>query len=157
MHDEQNAVGENDQDVTIEPKGIAGWLIIPAILLVWSPIAMVVDIVQGIRIIQIFTPELPELMSDLWLSYSINLAIIVATVVAAVLFFKKRRIAVPAFVGLMAAYIVASIIQAFLSAAILQEIDVADIIDSVGRSCVQGAVWIPYFLKSKRVKNTFVN
>ena len=54
----------------------------------------------------------------------------------------------------MVASIVANVAQASLNAAIFEDGD-ADTIKPVIHACVFGAIWIPYFLDSKRVKNTF--
>jgi DNA-directed RNA polymerase subunit RPC12/RpoP len=135
------------------PRGIGGWLIIPAIGLVLAPIRSAVMLFMGISIIQSFAPELT---SDprLWLSGVIDVAMIVATIIVAVLFFKKKRNAVRAIIALMAGSILANIVQAFLNAAMFEEVD-AHTIKPVIHACVFGAVWIPYFVISKRVKNTF--
>ena len=99
----------------------------------------------------------PELTSDprLWFSGMIDVAMIVAAIIVAVLFFKKRRVAVRAIIGLMVASIFANFVQALLNAAMFEEVD-TDTVKPVIHACVFGATWIPYFLKSKRVKNTFV-
>ncbi len=155
MHTEQNTSTKIDTDSSATPKGIAGWLIIPAIGLVLGPISSLAALIMGINMIQSFAPELHGVVR-LWLSGLIDVAMIIATIVVAVFFFKKRRIAVHAIVGLMAASIIVSTIQTFLNVSMFGEVD-SDTIEPIVHACVFGAVWIPYFLKSKRVKNTFVN
>ena len=75
--------------------------------------------------------------------------------VVAVLFFRKRRVAVPAVIGLMVASVLANLGQALLNASMFGELN-SDIIKPVVHSCVFGAIWIPYFLRSRRVRGTFV-
>ena len=108
---------------------------------------------MGLSMIQSFAPELT---SDprLWLSGFIDVAMIIAAVIVAVLFFKRRQVAVPAIIGLMLASVVANLVQVLLNAAMFEVVD-SDTIQPVIHACVLGAIWIPYFLKSKRVKNTF--
>ena len=154
MHTDQNTIDKIETDSSTIPRGIGGWLIIPAIGLVLSPIKSLTMLIMGIKMIQSFTPEL---LSDarLWISGLIDVTLIIATLVVTVFFFKKRRIAVQAIIGLMAASIVASAIQTFLNMSMIGEVD-SDTIKPIVHACVFGAIWIPYFLKSKRVKNTFV-
>ena len=144
-----------EQTVKPEPKGIAGWLIIPAIGLVLAPIKSAAMLFRGLSMIQSFAPELT---SDprLWCFGLIDIAMIIATIIVAVIFFKKRRIAVRAIIGLMVASIFANLVQSLLNAAMFEEVD-ADTVKPVIHACVFSAVWIPYFLKSKRVKNTFTD
>lgn len=155
MHTEQNTPTKIDTDSSAAPKGVAGWLLIPAIGLVLAPIKSLAALIMGIKMTQSFAPEL---LGDarLWLSGLIDVAMIIATIVVAVFFSKKQRIAVQAIIGLMAVSIVANAIQVFLNVSMFGEVD-SDTIEPIVHACVFGAVWIPYFLKSKRVKNTFVN
>lgn len=145
------------------PRGIGGWLIIPAVSLVLAPIKSAAGLFMEISTIQSFAPELT---SDprIWLYGVIHVAMIVATIIVAVLFFKKKRNAVPAIIGLMAASILANIVraclvQASLNVAMFEEVGFeevgAETFKPVIHACVFAAVWIPYFVKSKRVKNTF--
>ena len=153
MTEERAVTPEAQAQLKPEPKGIAGWLIIPAIGLVLAPIKSAAMLFMGLSMIQSFAPELT---SDprLWLSGLIDIAMIIATVIVAVLFFKRRQVAVRAIIALMLASVVANLVQVLLNAAMFKEVDV-DTIKPVIHACVFGAIWIPYFLKSKRVKNTF--
>jgi len=141
-----------------ELKGIAGWLVFPAIGLVLSPITSVAVSVMNLKMIQVSAPDLFR-DSRLWFIILIEVVATVMTIAVAVLFFKKRRIAVHACIGLLAVWVVAALAQTLLSIAMFKKSD-ADAIKLVIRSCVGAAFWaafwIPYFLKSKRVKNTFI-
>jgi len=134
------------------PRGIGGWLMIPAIGLVLGPIRSTTDLYRALTMIQIFAPEMTD---DPYfvLTLLIDVAMIVAGIVVAVLFFQKRRVAVRAIIGLMIASILANLVQVQLCQAMFEEVDPKPTIGA----CVRGAIWIPYFLKSKRVRNTFVN
>jgi len=136
-----------------QPNGIAGWLLLPAIGLVYAPFKTTALLFMGINMIQNFAPELS---SDprLWLVCLIDVVMIIACVFVAILFFNKRRITVRAIIALMGSSIVASIIQALLNTAMFGEGDM-ETVESVLHSCVYASIWIPYFLKSNRVKNTF--
>jgi len=136
-----------------EPKGISGWLLIPAIGLILSPIKSLYGVLVGLAMIQSFAPEL---MSDfrLWLSCLIDVGLIVATIVVAVLFFQRYRIVVPAFIGLMATNVFLRFVQASLTESMFKEVDSSAAASLMGAT-IYGAIWIPYFLVSQRVKNTF--
>lgn len=153
MSEQQTEATEPEVRQKPQPKGIAGWLIIPAIGFFLAPIKTAAMFFMGLNMIQNFAPELT---SDprLWFSCMIDVAMIVATIIVAVFFFKKRRVAVRAIIGLLSTSILANLVQALLNAAMFEKVD-ADTVKPVIHACVFGAVWIPYFLKSKRVKNTF--
>lgn len=153
--DDKDIVPSGPNDVSTATKGIGGWLIIPAIGLVLGPIKAVIGLFLGVNTIQSFAPEL---LSDvrLWVSGIIDVAMVIAAIIVAILFFKERRIAVVAIISLMAASIVASFIQFLLNMSMFGETS-SDDINPILHACVFASIWIPYFVKSKRVKNTFVN
>jgi len=86
----------------------------------------------------------------------IDVFMIIATIVVAVFFFMTRRIALQAIICLLVASIVANSIQAFLNVYMFGEVDSNTYMPIVHAS-VCAAIWIPYFMMSKRVKNTFIN
>jgi len=137
------------------PRGIRGWLLIPAIGLVLGPIVFLGQTVAGFYFIQVFWPEL---LGDarFWLSTMIGVAMMLVGVVLAVLFFQKRRIAVLALIWFTAAQVPLNIINACLIGFMFGEWGFGTI-KGVVHSCVGASIWIPYFLKSKRVHNTFIN
>lgn len=143
---------ENQKQQT-ELKGISGWLIIPAIGLVLAPISASISFFMGISMIQSFAPELTN-DPRLWLIGSIDILMIIAGIIVAFLFFKKRRSAIKFIIWLMVASILANLIEVFLNASMFNEMDYETIKPFIHAS-VYGAIWIPYFIKSKRVKNTF--
>jgi len=153
MKEGENAMTESIENKKLPPKGIAGWLIIPAIGLVLAPVKSIAGSFIGISMIK---SAMPELMSDprLWIIMLIDVVMIIAFIIVAVFFFKKRRFAVRAIIGLMIASIIANFVQAILNTSLFKEVDV-EIIKPVIHACVFGAIWIPYFIRSVRVKNTF--
>ena len=76
----------------------------------------------------------------------IDIGLLVFVVIALVLIFSKKKI-VPKV--MIAFYITNIVIQAVLSFLVSEY---SGIIQTV----IAGAIWIPYFLKSERVKNTFI-
>jgi len=140
-----------DSNQNIGPKGISGWLIIPAINFLCAPIYAILGLLLSIGMIQDFAPQLTN-SPQMWLISIIDAAMIIATIVVAFFFFKKKKIAVRLIICLFSASIFVNLIEVPLISSIFNETSIS----SVARSCVFGAVWIPYFLKSKRVKNTFI-
>lgn len=153
MKEGEKVMTESSENKKSPPKGIAGWLIIPAIGLVLGPIKGATIFFIGINITK---SAMPELMSDFrfWIIMIIDVVMIIAGISVAVFFFKKRRFAVRAIIGFMIASIVANFVQVILNISLFKEVDV-EIIKPVIHACIFGAIWIPYFIRSVRVKNTF--
>lgn len=154
------------------PAGIGGWLILPILGLLASLIY---------NLVWLFRDYLPTMQGDVWpylptsarslITFEgyANLVLIVGSVVLLVMLFLKRWILPRLMVGF---YVFAFLVVVADSISILA-IGPQLIPDSVAReqagwsggavgqdiarafwACV---IWIPYFLISKRVKNTFVN
>jgi len=154
-HDSTSQNANIEDNNTTELSGIGGWLLIPAIGLILAPIKSVAFFYLGINMVQNFSPELLD-DSRFWLIGLIDIVAIVAGIIIAVLFFKKLIFAKKAIIGLMAALFIATSFQALLNLSIFGEGDF-EFFKPVLHTFVFGSIWIPYFLKSKRVENTFVN
>jgi uncharacterized membrane protein YfcA len=124
-----------------EPKGLGGWLILPIIGLFASLLFHIADIYMNI--------SLDKFDADiLGLSSSIIMGIFLIVTLIAV--FKKKQIAVKCFIGL---YLLGLLIV--LPGALMSD----NYLDRVAliKPFLVSIIWITYFLKSRRVKNTFVN
>ena len=135
------------------PNGISGWLIIPAIGLVFAPLKTIVMEILGIRMIMLF---MPNILNDkrLWIVGVLDIIMIGAFFIVAIWFFQKRKRTVKAIVLLMIASIIANLGQFFLNGQIFDDYTL-DIFMPVLHASVFASIWIPYFLKSTRVNNTF--
>jgi hypothetical protein len=148
-------------------RPIGGWLVLPAIGLIFSPIVLGFQIFsedffnhntwigindsgfeQSMNIMILFAAEI--IYNFLFVTYSILVLI---------LFFQKRS-SVPRLISIL--YVLSFIIPAldlFLSEQLVPGTSTAAenmaSYKSIGRSFVAAAIWIPYFYLSKRVKNTF--
>ena len=140
-----------DEAKSKQLEGIDGWLIWPALYLVAVPLFCLGDLIDS---------PLPRLRPEV---LGGNVALVVASVVMLVLFYQKRSV-VPA---LMVGYYVMVAAVAGLEYAVLAlpaenvgaAVVAAHIDEARGALEYTGAtaiVWIPYFLVSKRVHNTFV-
>lgn len=148
------------------PKGLGGWLILPMIGLVLSPVRMA---------IQFFTDLMPAFKSDVW--HRINdtslpghqpmlpTLIVVETAVNAVMFaftlaliwyfFRKSRLAPRLYIAWLVLLVVIQVVDTAMVSSVGMPIDKESARDLI-RSVITAGIWIPYFLVSKRVKNTFV-
>jgi hypothetical protein len=152
------------------PVGIGGWLLLPALGLMVTPLVMSFGFYKDL---------LPALRPDVWnavtdprsatynswlgplIVYEVlmNLALFTFTLWLLWNFFTKSRRTPKLFVIWLAASAGTRILDHLLSSQILtvddKPFDPADVRDLV-RSIVGAAIWIPYFLRSERVKNTFI-
>lgn len=152
----------------LQPVGIRGWLILPAIGLVYSTIAISIGAVTQ------FSPYFLEgawgalttpgtdAYHPLWApiliyEFSFTLLYLLFTLWLAWLFFRRNArtpifFQMWAFVGPL--YIVSDILLSYQIPAVA-DIDNAASFRELGKGVTYAAVWIPYFIRSKRVKNTF--
>jgi len=164
------AVGGGKQvtDSVFEPRGIAGWLILPAIGIAFAPLGLLVSIAKDI--LPAFGDDVWPLLVNpgspiyhpLWAPIIIfelvaDIAMVIASLVVLVMFFRKSRHAPRVIVIWLAALLVVQIVDLLLTRqipAVASQVEFDDFRDLL-RSAVVAAIWIPYFLVSRRVKNTF--
>lgn len=151
------------------PSGLGGWLILPAIGLVFSPFRILAYVGRDILPIfqdggwEVLTTPGMEMYHPLWAPLIIletagNLFFVGFAVVLIYLFFTKSH----RFPSLMIAYLLSNLGFIVLDSLmgnfipfLADEFD-ADVMKEIVRGVVGAMVWVPYFLVSKRVKNTFV-
>jgi hypothetical protein len=153
-----------------KPEGIGGWLILPAIGLILMPFRNAVTFYREFLPVfteghwEILTTPGTDVYHPLWASLIIfeicgNLGFIIFDVILAFLFFRKSsrtpKVFI-AFLGLNVAFLLGDYLMVKLIPA-TAAVDDPDTIREVMRGAIAAAIWIPYFLVSKRVKNTFVN
>jgi VanZ family protein len=160
-------MGQSEQKLL---KGIGGWLILPLLGLILSPLIKIYMIYEDLW--PIFSPDYwddltsptSELYHPLWSRVLIfevagNVTIFLLGLAALVSFLKKSRKAprlVIMWLLLALVFVAAdSYFRGYIPGAV-QEYD--NILSSeLLRAGIPAAIWIPYFLISKRVKATFVN
>lgn len=151
-------------------KGIDGWLIIPLIRLIFYPIFILKDITTDIApltspiIWSAITTEGSKYYSSLWAPFVIFefISRIFLLFFAAYIFFHfiKKSSRLP---GLMINLLIIGISIVLLESAMLGVIPSLSAASDAARSSsvvynvIVNTIWIFYFLKSKRVKNTFTN
>ncbi len=119
-------------------KGIGGWLILPIIGLFLSIFFILYDLLS--------TNSQYQFNAYIGILSSIDVGLLIFTVTCLILIFNKKKSA-PKFV--IAFYITNIILQGTVAFLINDY-------SGVTRTVIAGAIWIPYFIKSERVKNTFV-
>lgn len=135
------------QEVDDKLKGIGGWLILPAIGLVFGII---------IGTIEFFT--LPAYYDGLYkLELIVYLALLALTIYAAIKFFGKKKNAPKIMIILYSVSLVASLFLFGVELSVGADEFAVETGKQLVRDIATAVIWIPYFSISKRVKATFVN
>lgn len=148
-----------------EVKGIGGWLLLPAIGAVINPLQTGYGFWTGLlmpmrdRWTSIFDPSLPQfnLLAAAFIAYELVVNIVLIAFGGWLMwnfFCKSKRTP-----GLYCWYIVFCTVALIADSAIAMRhfpasVDI-DVRSKIARLLMVCAIWIPYFLTSKRVKNTF--
>jgi hypothetical protein len=149
------------------PLSIGGWLILPAIGLTVSPFILIYQLISTgyynqndlLSIIQSgseYTFELLILFTFILIS---NLLIIVYTILVAILFFK-RRTSVPRLITYLYGINLAFLLLILVIYHTILPVEIASAGSGITerdifQAILGAAIWIPYFMRSKRVKETF--
>lgn len=150
------------------PEGLGGWLILVAIGLIVTPIRI------GFLLVQTYIPlfaeghwaELTDSSSTvyhpLWgplIVFEIvgNLAMMICAGIALVLFFRRSPLFPKLMIGFYLAGLAFLLLDFFagnLIPAVAAQAD-PDAFRELSRSVIACAIWVPYMLRSRRVRNTF--
>jgi len=149
-------------------SGIGGWLILVAIGLCLTPLRIGAEVIQGVRSLEpvawrvVTTPGSPAyhpLFGPLIVGEMVaNAALLVWAFVLLYLFFTKRR----AFPRAMIAFLIVRVAIQMADIFVARSIPIAAasigprVYGSLAGNLLVVLVWVPYFLKSRRVAATFV-
>jgi len=151
------------------PKGIGGWLLLPVIGLFVFPVRILISLATEYWPIfenglwaALTTPG-SKAYHPLWgpmLAYEIffNVAFLVFDLVLLYLLFTKSYRFPKMFIGfavLNLLFVVSDAVLGYQIPAVVEQ-GTEQMMKEIGRSFGLVAIWVPYFLVSKRVKNTFV-
>lgn len=163
------ALADGEPAAQSSPSGIGGWLLLPALAMILSPLRI------GFDFYQTFVPFLkpsvwfvllrpgtpfhnPPLAALLTWEIVANIAFFAFTVWLAVLFFKKRKTVPKLYIYWLllscALQIADLVFSSFVPLAADQ--NHANAFAELAKAAIGAAIWMPYFLRSKRVRNTFV-
>jgi hypothetical protein len=149
-----------------EPENIGGWLLIPLVILFFTPLAGLVSLLRNSYFNQAVWDNLvmpsspnfaPELAGVMFLELIINIGFIMFSILLLRLFLKKRS-SLPELIKafyIANALIVIGDYVALESMKLPFETDETSFSPSI-RAIVLAAIWVPYFHFSHRVKETFV-
>lgn len=151
-----------------EEKPIGGWLILPAIGLVLTPLVVLVQILGENPMNQNTWSALYQLNSDASIALPVlygaeqlyNYLFLIFSILLIVLFFKKRtslpKLMIIFYAVSVVIPILDHILMEVLAPNLLSEADARASYAEMSKNFVRSAIWIPYFLLSDRVKHTFV-
>jgi hypothetical protein len=145
------------------PLNFGGWLIIPMIGLIISPVTLTYQIIKTGYFNAGFwenfldvNPTHPILMGAyFYFELLFNVAVVVFSIFLIVLMFQRRASFPKLFVGFMIFIFTGVLLDVAFSIISIGVID--DTFNELIKRAFYFAIWVPYFLISERVKNTFVN
>jgi len=148
-----------------EPKGLGGWLILPLLVLLLSPVWLVFRLVGDL--LPAFSAEAwsaltapgasayhPSWAPLLIFEFVADTVLLLLTLVLLWLFLRKSRRVPKLFIGWSLLLVAVPIVELLLASQVPIVASESD--ENLGRAIVAALIWIPYFMRSKRVKNTFV-
>ncbi len=149
-----------------ELKGLGGWLILPMLGIVLSIFILPFAIyMQNVEVIE-YWDELTNAQSDsfiplfkelIYFEVLGNSILYAALLFLCYVFFTKKKITIKVYIFFQLFSLLLTISDIVLAMSLLDlELESSDIKD-IMRGVVSCAIWIPYFLLSVRVKNTFIN
>jgi hypothetical protein len=152
-----------------ELKGLKGWLILPAIGLFVAPLRLGLNLLKDFWPIfrdgywPVLTTPGTEAYHPLWkplLTFEIvgNSLFILANLALLFFFFTKHWRFPTLYITMLALNVVFVVSDFFMGNAIPAVAASKDTqaLREMARTIIAAAIWIPYFLRSRRVKNTFV-
>ncbi len=146
------------------PRGIGGWLILPIVHLGLNAILIALNaatgIAEGYGLIAPAggAPPLPHDLNLALLTMSwFEAGLLAYAGLCAVQFARARKQVPYLMIGFYVLLLTMTIAEYFFADAVKTSPEsLSEPIRAAVRTAIAAAVWIPYFLVSKRVKNTFV-
>lgn len=153
------------------PVGLGGWLVLVGIGTCLRPFLLLKGIAAN-NLLLFYNQDIWEVLTlpgsadyqPMWAcvlicSHVANMILLTASVLLVVLYFAKKRGFPALFIALLAMSLVVHIVDNFVFTEMVKvehtpkEVEAS--IKAITQVCVASAIWIPYMLVSKRVKNTF--
>jgi magnesium-transporting ATPase (P-type) len=151
-----------------ELKGLGGWLVLVGLGLILSPfiqIKFLYDVFwipihdgQWSDAINPASPNyVPNFKAVAISEAAINALLIALGVWLIYLFFRKRRLFPATYICWLLACILVTVIDAIVATHVLSMEQIFDLetTKSLVKMVIHAAIWVPYMLLSRRVKNTF--
>ncbi len=139
-------------------KGIGGWLILQVIALALAPLFDLAAIYSNLNFLhgatyQPLIAARPGLAFLILFQAATNATFLMALIGLNVLFYKTRR----SFPRGMITYLVAAFVIAFCNHLWTMHFYSSVTWNAVFQRLVTAAIWVPYFMNSRRVEQTFVD
>jgi hypothetical protein len=139
-----------------QPRGIGGWLILPALGTVLSPVRLLLEIYRSVAALQLYVgPDERSLWLFVAAELLLNVGLLVGWVYAIVLLVGRRQSFPMTFNALLLLAFAFTLIDVLVAqfgfkARLTWEEFMPAVANAV--ACV---IWVPYMLSSVRVRNTF--
>jgi len=150
------------------PQGLGGWLILPAIGLFGAPVLWLYFLFADyIPLLQdggweVLTTPGYDVYHPLWGALLVvelagTILLTAFDLFLLVLFFRRSPAFPRLYIVSLLAYLAWTVLEVILAVQIpaIVELGYADLIRDIVQATIVCAIWIPYFLRSRRVKNTF--
>lgn len=160
---------ETDSVEEVECKGLGGWLILLGIGIVFNPPKLIYSTYTIFKRCfsennwsLITSPSSPNyhalLKSAIIFELVANIIMIILSLGVLFLFFKKSKHFPKAWISTFIFLLITHVIDMVLCKQIplIGEYELRDLYNTLFRTIGSLAIWFPYLIKSKRVKNTFV-
>ena len=151
-------------------EGLGGWLILVGLGIIVAPIRIVAIMLPLYSEIfsdgawEILTTPSSEAYNPLWApiligEIVINGGLVLSYLFMAFLFFSKKKVFPKWFIGILVFTLVFILVDALAMKIVLPNDPIfdPDTTKEFARSVIGTLIWVPYMLKSERVKATFVN
>ena len=142
-------------------EGIGGWLILPAIGLAVSPFFSIHGIVRDLSVLtgashQIYLSSHPSMAGLILYEAITNIIFLFAAVCLNYLFYSKKKIFPKSMIGYLVFTFIMLLADHLMAGAVSPSANHTSGLYAVIRAFLQVCIWIPYFLNSERVAQTFV-
>jgi len=163
------AVPQRSAAIADGPQGLGGWLILPAIGLFLAPVLWLYFLFADyIPLLQdggweVFTTPGYVVYHPLWGALLVvelagTILLSAFDLFLLVLFFRRSPAFPRLYIAFLLAYLAWTALETILAVQIPAIVELggyADLIRDVVQVAIVCTIWIPYFLRSRRVKNTF--
>ena len=160
------STAEAAQPATTGPVGIGGWLILPVLGLVATPLVQLFNLLGSNDALEIASQLGGARQTLIIAEYIGNLLIfLIVPLVLLVILAQKKRTFPRLYVVWSVVSAVFFFVDLYLGYAMFAEVYAGGDVEFFDRDTIRGivgsiaglAIWVPYMLNSVRVKNTFVN
>ena len=150
-------------------QGLDGWLILVGFGLILGLIKVIafvistfMPVIEGDFLATLANPNAPEFIPNFALLFyaelMVNTFLILMLIYLLYLFFKKKKSFPKNYIFISLFAIIVIPVDAYLVSVVIpnEKIWDAETLKSFIQTLLSGAIWIPYMLKSQRVRNTFI-